>query len=153
HIEVLLRLRAEDGREVMPGAFLPAAERYGLMPAIDRWVVETAISNIDRLHPSGIALGTCAINLSSSSLEDDGLFQRIGELVEARGLDPARLLFELTETVAMRDFAASSALISKLRGLGCRVALDDFGAGMSSFGYLKNLELDMVKIDGSFVQE
>lgn len=153
HVEVLIRLRAEDGREVMPGAFLPAAERYGLMPAIDRWVVETAITNLDRLHPSGTALGTCAINLSSSSLEDDGLFQRIADLVNARGIDPGRLLFEITETVAMRDFAASSALIAKLRGLGCRVALDDFGAGMSSFGYLKNLELDMVKIDGSFVQE
>ena len=153
HVEVLVRLRAEDGREVMPGAFLPAAERYGLMPAIDRWVVDTAISNLDRLHPSGHALGTCAINLSSSSLEDDGLFQRISDLVKTRAVDPARLLFEITETVAMRDFAASSTLISKLRGLGCRVALDDFGAGMSSFGYLKNLELDMVKIDGSFVQE
>ncbi|GHB93646.1 bifunctional diguanylate cyclase/phosphodiesterase [Thermomonas carbonis] len=153
HVEVLVRLRAEDGREVMPGAFLPAAERYGLMPAIDRWVVETAISNIDRLHPSGDGLGTCAINLSSSSLEDDSLFQLVADLVKSEGVDPGRLLFEITETVAMRDFTASSALISKLRALGCRVALDDFGAGMSSFGYLKNLELDVVKIDGSFVQE
>ncbi len=153
HVEVLIRLRAEDGREVMPGAFLPAAERYGLMPSIDRWVVETAIGNLDRLHPSGSGLGTCAINLSSSSLEDDSLFQRIAVLVKTHGVDPTRLLFEITETVAMRDFAASSMLISKLRELGCRVALDDFGAGMSSFGYLKNLELDMVKIDGSFVQE
>ncbi|RZA22037.1 MAG: EAL domain-containing protein [Lysobacteraceae bacterium] len=153
HVELLLRLRAEDGREVMPGAFLPAAERYGLMPAIDRWVVGTALTNIDRLHPSGSGLATCAINLSSSSLEDAGLFELIADLIQANGLDPGRLLFEITETVAMRDFAASSALISSLRQLGCRVALDDFGAGMSSFGYMKNLELDMVKIDGSFVQE
>ncbi len=153
HIELLLRLRAEDGREVMPGAFLPAAERYGLMPAIDRWVVGTALNNLDRLHPSGQRLGTCAINLSSASLEDAGLLQVIADLITSRGIDPQRLMFELTETVAMRDFAASSALIARLRGLGCRVALDDFGAGMSSFGYMKNLELDMVKIDGSFVQE
>jgi diguanylate cyclase (GGDEF)-like protein len=153
HIELLLRLRAEDGREVMPGAFLPAAERYGLMPAIDRWVVQTALTNIDRLHPCGERLGTCAINLSSASLEDPGIFQLIGDLVRTQSLDPARLMFEITETVAMRDFASSSALISGLRDLGCRVALDDFGAGMSSFGYMKNLALDMVKIDGSFVQD
>jgi diguanylate cyclase (GGDEF)-like protein len=153
HVELLLRLCAEDGREVMPGAFLPAAERYGLMPAVDRWVVETALRNLDRLHPSGAGLATCAINLSGASLEDGGLVQFIEELVRECGVDPGRLLFEITETVAMRDFAASSALIARLRALGCRVALDDFGAGMSSFGYMKNLELDMVKIDGSFVQE
>jgi diguanylate cyclase (GGDEF)-like protein len=140
HIELLLRLRDEDGGEVMPGAFLPAAERYGLMPLVDR------------LHPSGAALATCAINLSAASLEDPGLFERIAQLLELHRIDPRRLVFEITETVAMRDFAASSALIARLRKLGCRVALDDFGAGMSSFGYLKDLELDMVKIDGIFVQ-
>ena len=153
HIELLLRLRAEDGREVMPGAFLPAAERYGLMPEIDRWVVGTALDNLDRLHPSGKRLGLCAINLSSASFEDTGLFQLIEDLITDRGIDPKRLMFEITETMAIRDFAASSTLIARLRSLGCLVALDDFGAGMSSFGYMKNLELDMVKIDGSFVQE
>lgn len=152
HIELLLRLRDEDGSVVMPGAFLPAAERYGLMPLVDRWVVETALANLDHLHPKGRALATCAINLSGASLEDVGLFDRIAQLLVVHQVDPKRLVFEITETVAMRDFAASSALISGLRKLGCRVALDDFGAGMSSFGYLKNLELDMLKIDGSFVQ-
>lgn len=152
HIELLLRLRDEDGGEVLPGVFLPAAERYGLMPLLDRWVVESALANLDRLHPSGAALSTCAINLSAASLEDPGLVERIARLLEQHRIDPRRLLFEITETVAMRDFAASSALIARLRKLGCRVALDDFGAGMSSFAYLKDLELDMVKIDGSFVQ-
>lgn len=152
HIELLLRLRDEGGGEVLPGAFLPAAERYGLMPMIDRWVVETALGQLDRLHPDGAALATCAINLSGASLEDIGLFERIEALIERHGIAPGRLLFEITETVAMRDFAASSALLSRLRALGCRVALDDFGAGMSSFGYLKNLPLDVLKIDGSFVQ-
>lgn len=152
HIELLLRLRGEDGGEVLPGAFLPAAERYGLMPLIDRWVVEAALGNIDRIHPDGGRLATCAINLSGASLEDAGLFERIAQLVALYQIDARRLVFEITETVAMRDFAASSALIARLRSLGCRVALDDFGAGMSSFGYLKNLELDLVKIDGSFVQ-
>ncbi|HQX91389.1 MAG TPA: EAL domain-containing protein, partial [Thermomonas sp.] len=152
HIELLLRLRGEDGGVVLPGAFLPAAERYGLMPQIDRWVVETALSQLDRLHPDGAGLANCAINLSAASLEDDGLFDRIAELLTEHRVTPQRVTFEITETVAMRDFAASSVLISRLRGLGCKVALDDFGAGMSSFGYLKNLELDVVKIDGSFVQ-
>lgn len=152
HIELLLRLRGEDGGVVLPGAFLPAAERYGLMPQIDRWVVETALSQLDRLHPDGADLANCAINLSAASLEDEGLFDRIAELLTEHRVTPQRVTFEITETVAMRDFAASSVLISRLRGLGCKVALDDFGAGMSSFGYLKNLELDVVKIDGSFVQ-
>lgn len=152
HVELLLRLRGEDGSLVFPGAFLPAAERYGLMPLIDRWVVETALGNIDRIHPDGNRLSTCSINLSGASLEDDGLFERIEHMIKLHGIDPRRVMFEITETVAMRNFAASSALIARLRSLGCRVALDDFGAGMSSFGYLKNLELDVVKIDGSFVQ-
>ncbi|MFS8136720.1 MAG: EAL domain-containing protein [Thermomonas sp.] len=151
-IELLLRLRNEDGSEVLPGAFLPAAERYGLMPLIDRWVVETVLANIDRLHPDGTRLSSCALNLSGASLEDNGLFERIEHLIKLHGIEPRRLVFEITETVAVRDFGASSALIARLRALGCRVALDDFGAGMSSFGYLKNLELDVVKIDGSFVQ-
>lgn len=152
HVELLLRLRGEDGGVVPPGAFLPAAERYGLMPLIDRWVVETALGNLDRIHPHGSRLATCAINLSGGSLEDDGLFARIEHLIELHGIEPRRLVFEVTETVAVRNFIASRALIARLRALGCRVALDDFGAGMSSFGYLKNLELDMLKIDGSFVQ-
>ena len=152
HVELLLRLRGEDGREVLPGAFLPAAERYGLMPLIDRWVVKTALAHIDRLHPCGRALRSCAINLSGSSLEDPEFADFVAQLLAEWAIEPGRVMFEITETVAMRNFAASSQLVSRLRALGCRVALDDFGAGMSSFGYLKNLELDMVKIDGSFVQ-
>jgi len=152
HVELLLRLRGEDGGVVPPGAFLPAAERYGLMPLIDRWVVDTALGNLDRIHPHGSRLATCAINLSGASLEDEGLIARIEHLIALYGIEARRLVFEITETVAVRNFIASSALIARLRALGCRVALDDFGAGMSSFGYLKNLELDMLKIDGSFVQ-
>jgi EAL domain-containing protein (putative c-di-GMP-specific phosphodiesterase class I) len=152
HVELLLRLRGEDGREVLPGAFLPAAERYGLMPLLDRWVVQHALANIDHLHPVGSELKSCAINLSGSSLEDADFVEFVAGLLGACAVDPGRVMFEITETVAMRNFAASSELVSRLRALGCKVALDDFGAGMSSFGYLKNLELDMVKIDGSFVQ-
>lgn len=151
-VELLLRLRDAHGNEVLPAEFLPAAERYDLMPAIDRWVVETALGNLDRIHLLGSALSNCAINLSGASIEDDGLVRRIAELIDRHRIDPGRLVFELTETVAVRDFAKSSRLISGLRALGCRVALDDFGAGMSSFAYLKDLELDLIKIDGSFIQ-
>ena len=152
HVELLLRLRGEDGTIVLPGAFLPAAERYGLMPLVDRWVVETVLANLDRIHPQGAGLASCAINLSGASLDDDALVGRIERLIAEHAIAPERLVFEITETVAIRNFIASSAPIARLRALGCRVALDDFGAGMSSFGYLKNLALDMVKIDGSFVQ-
>ena len=152
HVELLLRLKAEDGSIVLPGAFLPAAERYGLMPLVDRWVVETVLANLDRIHPQGAGLASCALNLSGASLDDDVLVGRIEQLIAKHGIAPQRLVFEITETVAIRNYIASGAPIARLRELGCRVALDDFGAGMSSFGYLKNLALDMVKIDGSFVQ-
>jgi EAL domain-containing protein (putative c-di-GMP-specific phosphodiesterase class I) len=152
HIELLLRLRAEDGREVMPGAFLPAAERYGLMPAIDRWVVETALTHIDELHPSGGRLGSCNINLSSASLEDAGIFTRIEELVRTCSIDPHRLIFEITETVAIQDIDDIRGFVTRLKNFGSRIAIDDFGAGYTSFRNLRKLGVDIVKIDGAFVQ-
>ena len=152
HVELLLRLLDEEGRLVLPGAFLPAAERYGLMPQIDRWVIETALGNFDQLHPAGHALAICSINLSAATLDEEDFIDYVLGAFDRHGVDPSRVMFEITETVAVRNFIASRALIARLRALGCRVALDDFGAGMSSFGYLKNLELDMLKIDGSFVQ-
>jgi diguanylate cyclase (GGDEF)-like protein/PAS domain S-box-containing protein len=152
-IEVLLRLRDEDGRIVLPGAFLPAAERYGLMPLIDRWVIETTLANFDRLHDQGPALALCEINLSGASIEDDSLADLILALLERHRVDPARVCFEITETVAVRNLARVGAFIARLREVGCLFALDDFGAGMSSFGYLKNLPVDFIKIDGSFIRD
>ena len=153
HIELLLRLRDEDGRVVLPGAFLPAAERYGMLPALDRWVIAQAISHFDELHVNGLTPGRCSVNLSATSLEDDTLAGYILELIETHGVAPGRLCFEITETEAVRHFARAVRFIERLRAVGCLVALDDFGAGMSSFGYLKNLPVDMIKIDGSFVRD
>ncbi len=153
HIELLLRLRDEDGRIAMPGAFLPAAERYGLVPQLDRWVIAEAISHFDRLHASGRAPGRCSLNLSAATLEDEGLGDYVLDLIRQHGVAPERLCFEITETEAVRNLARAVRFIERLRAVGCQVALDDFGAGMSSFGYLKNLPVDVIKIDGSFIRD
>jgi EAL domain-containing protein (putative c-di-GMP-specific phosphodiesterase class I) len=146
-------LRDEDGAIVMPGAFLPAAERYGLMPLIDRWVIENALANFNRLHVDGSLLESCAINLSGASIDDESLAERILELLRIYDVAPHRVCFEITETLAVRDMAQTVRFIERLRQVGCRIALDDFGAGMSSFGYLKNLPIDVIKIDGSFIRD
>jgi diguanylate cyclase (GGDEF)-like protein/PAS domain S-box-containing protein len=152
-LELLLRLREEDGSVVLPGAFLPAAERYGLMPAIDRWVIRTALANHNAIHPSGPQLGTFAINLSGASIEHDGLADYILQCLDTYQVPAHKLYLEITETVAVRNLLKVVQVMERLRAAGCRIALDDFGAGMSSFAYLKNLPVDVIKIDGSFVRD
>ncbi|WP_454832362.1 bifunctional diguanylate cyclase/phosphodiesterase [Pseudoxanthomonas wuyuanensis] len=152
-IELLLRLRDEEGGIVLPGTFLSAAERYGLMPAIDRWVIRNALAHFSDLHPAGARLGTCAINLSGASIEDDGLADFILALIAQYAVPAHKLCFEITETVAVRNLLKVVHVIERLRQAGCLIALDDFGAGMSSFGYLKNLPADLIKIDGSFIRD
>ncbi|WP_426687430.1 bifunctional diguanylate cyclase/phosphodiesterase [Rhodanobacter ginsengiterrae] len=152
-IEMLLRFREESGQLVVPGVFLPAAERYGLMPLVDRWVIETTLANFDRLHPAGSRLDMVAINLSGASIEDTALVDRIIALLQRYRVEPSRVCFEITETVAVRNLSQVVRCMGQLRDAGCRIALDDFGAGMSSFTYLKNLPLDIIKIDGSFVRD
>ncbi len=152
-IEMLLRFREESGELVVPGVFMPAAERYGLMPLVDRWVIETTLANFDRLHPAGSKVSSVAINLSGATIEDGALAERIIELLQRHRVDPSRVCFEITETVAVRNLSHVAHCMGLLRATGCRIALDDFGAGMSSFTYLKNLPLDIIKIDGSFVRD
>ncbi|MDQ3289379.1 MAG: EAL domain-containing protein [Pseudomonadota bacterium] len=152
-VELLLRFRDEEGRLVAPGAFIPAAERYGLMPMIDRWVISTALANLDRLHPAGAELRLVTINLSGASIEDESLADLILQLLQQHRVAPQRVCFEITETVAVRNLMQVTRFIDRLRAVGCLVALDDFGAGMSSFGYLKSLPVDIIKIDGSFIRD
>jgi diguanylate cyclase (GGDEF)-like protein/PAS domain S-box-containing protein len=151
--EIFIRMIDEEGKIATPGAFIPAAERYHLIASIDRWV----------LHAAFVALAcrtlshgddTCfAINLSGQSLGDDAFLEYVLEEIEATGVSPSRICFEITETAAVGNLAQAIQFISTLKELGCRFILDDFGSGLSSFAYLKNLNVDFLKIDGAFVRD
>ncbi|HZF97280.1 MAG TPA: EAL domain-containing protein, partial [Pseudoxanthomonas sp.] len=149
HQEVLLRMRDTDGSTVMPMAFIPAAERYGLMPTLDRWVIRTVLARL--AGAGGPANRMFAINLSGASLADDGLAAYVHEALADSGVDASLICFEVTETAAIGNLAKASSLMAQLKALGCAFALDDFGSGMSSFAYLKHLPIDFLKIDGGFV--
>ncbi len=156
HVEMLLRLVDEDGTIVTPGRFFPAAERYGLMPAIDRWVIQHLLleSHCGHVHAE-MARRTathCAINLSGASLNDDKFLGFLEDALRRSRLAAPALCFEITETVAVSNFGRVREVMQHLRQFGCRFALDDFGSGMSSFGYLKNLPVDFLKIDGTLVR-
>lgn len=153
HFEVLLRLE-ESGRTVLPMAFIPAAERYGLMPLIDRWVVRATLHRLavaQELGAERVAL--CAINLSGASLADADFIHYAKEQFRHFRVAPSTVCFEITETVAIADLARAGEFMQQLRDIGCRFALDDFGVGMSSLNYLKNLPVDFLKIDGAFVKD
>lgn len=155
HFEVLLRLIDKDDRRVAPGAFFPAAERYGLMPAIDRWVIQHLLLNAQgsslKKRIASMQATHCAINLSGASLNDDKFLAFLEDALRQSGLGKV-LCFEITETVAVTSFAQIREMMQVFKRFGCRFALDDFGSGMSSFSYLKNLPVDYLKIDGSLVR-
>lgn len=148
--EVLLRMRDERGRLIMPSAFIPAAERYGFMADLDRWVIQKTIEELVRNGTTLAGLDVC-INLSGVTLNDDTSLDFIRRSLTLSKLSPRQVSFEITETAAVRNIAKTRRFMDELRGWGCRFALDDFGSGVSSLTYLKRLPVDFLKIDGSFV--
>jgi diguanylate cyclase (GGDEF)-like protein/PAS domain S-box-containing protein len=147
HYEALIRLRDETGGLILPGSFIFAAERFGLMPQLTRWLVTEIVHRL-RLHPRIRVF----INLSAHCLADEGLLSFIERSLSEGGVEASRLGFEITETVMVQDLALAERWIQRLKSLGCLFALDDFGSGYSSLVYLRNLPVDQLKIDGSLVR-
>lgn len=151
--EVLVRLQEVDGSLVPPMAFIPAAERYNLMPLIDRYVVEKVFRYAENLPVAERDRMTLSINLSGATLGDNEFLAFVQEKLTQYAISPERICFEITETMAVANLKQTAQLLHALRKLGFRFALDDFGSGMSSLGYLKNLPVDFLKIDGAFVKD
>ncbi|MDY0163102.1 EAL domain-containing protein [Desulfobotulus sp.] len=151
HYEALVRLREPDGRIVLPGAFIQAAERHGLVGSIDRVVARKTFAYQTRLKEKG-RLVSFSMNLSGRDLADAGMAVFLKKSIQETGADPKRLIFEITETAAIQDMDRALEFISQMKALGCRFSLDDFGVGFTSFVYLRELGVDFIKIDGSFVR-
>jgi EAL domain-containing protein (putative c-di-GMP-specific phosphodiesterase class I) len=152
HYELLLRMRDRRGNEILPMAFLPAAERYNLMSEIDGWVIRTVMAEIaGNVHlPADCML---LLNLSGNSLADEDFVDFLTDQLATISLPLSRLCFEIAEASAISNLRSIGDSIKRLRKLGCRVSLDDFGSGLSAFGYLKNMQVDYIKIDGGLVRD
>ena len=153
HYEILLRMRDENGGIISPGLFIEAAERYGITPSIDRWVIRSAFRWLVSEADERERLAMCSINLSGQSFSDDKFLPFVIDQFQMSGLDATKICFEITETAAIASYSQANRFINALKELGCKFALDDFGTGLSSFGYLKHFPVDFLKIDGSFVKE
>lgn len=150
HQELLVRMIDEHGGVVPPMAFIPAAERYSMMPMIDQWVIENACTRISAMGPQ---CGTFAINISGTSIADERFLEFVRDQFRRHAMPARSICFELTETAAVANFDKAARFFGEMKSLGCLFSLDDFGAGMSSFGYLRHLPVDFIKIDGSFVKD
>ena len=153
HYELLLRMRDENGEIVGPDQFIPAAERYNLMSTLDRWVIHQALSQLaDRNPEAEFAHFTLAINLSGTSLSEDRFLEFVIDELKKQKLPKGAICFEITETAAISNLSRVIHFMQALKKLGCKFSLDDFGSGLSSFTYLKNLPVDYLKIDGQFIR-
>ena len=153
HYELLLRMRDENGEIVTPDQFIPAAERYNLMPTLDRWVIHEALTQLaDNSPGSEQARFTLAINLSGTSLSEDRFLEYVIDELKRQKLPDGAICFEITETAAISNLSRVIHFMQTLKMLGCKFSLDDFGSGLSSFTYLKNLPVDFLKIDGQFIR-
>ena len=153
HYEILIRLKEKNGEVLSPFHFIPAAERYGLMPKIDRWVINATFKKMaDEFIKNPDSKLVCSINLSGQSFSEDGLVVYIQEQLKKFDLSADRICLEITETAAVSNLTQAVKFIEELKEMGCHFSLDDFGSGMSSFTYLKNLPVDYLKIDGYFVK-
>jgi len=152
HYELLLRMRDEKGELVSPNQFIPAAERYNLMSTLDRWVIREALSKLADRSSDGDARYTLAINLSGTSLSEDRFLEDVIKELTKQKLPRGAICFEITETAAISNLSRVVHFMNSVKKLGCKFSLDDFGTGLSSFTYLKNLPVDYIKIDGHFIR-
>jgi EAL domain-containing protein (putative c-di-GMP-specific phosphodiesterase class I) len=151
-MEVLVRLKDEEGHQVPPSEFLRAAERYRLMGLVDRWVVQTTLAALGRGAIQVPADRCVAINVSGQTLGDSQFLEFVVECLDSTGVGPAQVCFEISESAVVANLDHARRFVGVLHGLGCQFALDDFGSGMGSFSNLKNLPMDYLKIDGSFIR-
>ncbi len=152
HYEVLLRMRNKEGELLPPSEFIAVAERSGLIRPIDHYVVNSAVEELGRVNQFGADI-SFSVNLSAHAFNDDDILGLISQALEKHHVTPSNLVFEITETAALSDIVSARRLMTSIKALGCKFALDDFGVGFSSFRYLKELPFDYIKIDGSFIQQ